>query len=341
MNRYIFTLFFVLIHNVFFSQKLLISSGNKQIDQWCDNAIELVTQDGSKNFRQSMELIKKAHTLALKEGNVKADCIAHFAEATILKRAGSFDVAIATLNNALNQTKKLTEPEKTEILAYTYHYLGFIHQSKSDWKKSLDSYYKALVYANKMQDKTERIIVLTRIGDIFQAMGDSKNAEKYFLEALEKNDRKHPMPTIDAYISYANMLLDADPKKAIQMSEKALEIAHKNGIDSKDYNIYFNFSGAYFTLKNLPKSIEMMNKAIENAQKNHKSLTQFYLGLGQIKEADSKPKESEKFYKKAIQEARNEKDLYMEMQTYSYLKDLYKKNGKIANSLRRWSRKIF
>lgn len=158
-------------------------------------------------------------------------------------------------------------------------------------------------------------------------MGDSKNAEKYFKEALAKDDQKNPSISTEIFITYANMLLDQNPLRSIDMSKKALQIAERQKLDKKLYNIYFNLSGANFTLGNITKATEMMDKAIENAIKNNKSLTQFYLGLAQIKEAENKNDESRQFYLKAIDEAQKEKDLYMEMQSLTYLKNFYKKGG--------------
>lgn len=68
-----------------------------------------------------------------------------------------------TLKDAIATASKLNEPEKSALLAYCYHYEGFIFQSQSKWQESLNSYYKAVSHAELMPERDEYLMLLTAL----------------------------------------------------------------------------------------------------------------------------------------------------------------------------------
>lgn len=335
MIRFVFFILLILVYPQLFSQDLLTTSGNKEVDSICSRSIDMIVSNPVKNFKTAIQLADKAEQIAIADNNSKEIAVACFTKATILVKMGSYKSAEEAIQKAIKISETISNTDlKNETLAYCYHYLAFVYQSQSNWQKTLDNYYKALDFIKNKKDPSQAALLLTRIGDIFQAMGDPKNAEKYFLEALEKNSgEKNPAIAIQIYNSYANLLTDSDPDSAIEMSNKALKIAGENNIKNKFYNIYFGLSGAYFMKKNFPIAIENMNKAIESARQNQKPLTQYYIGFAEIYGAMGQAAQSEQYYLQAMEEAQKDQDLYMEYQATALLKNFYGKTGQTEKLL--------
>lgn len=313
----------------------MTESGNREIDSRSRQAIELVTKDPVKNFNTAIKLAERAGQIAEKNNLPKGIAVACFAQATILVKMGSYKTAEEAVSRAIKASEKIEDAgARSEMMAYSYHYMAYIFQSQSNWQRSLDNYYKALDFVKDKKDPSQAALILTKIGDIFQAMGDTKNAEKYFTEALQKNKQgNNPVIAIQIYISYANLLTETRPDSAIEISNEALRIAQQNKIENKDYNIYFGLAGAYFMKKDFARAIESMNSAIENARQYKKPLTQYYIGFAEIYGAMNQPAQSENYYRQAIAEAQKDRDLYMEYQATAMLKAFYERTGQTGKLL--------
>ena len=311
-----------------FSQELLKTSGNPAIDGPASNAIELMTKDAANQFDNAINLTDEALQTALREQEPKGIAVARFAKATVLLRAGSYAAAQASIENAIAVCQKITDTqEKNEMLAYCYQYLGFIFGSQSNWEESLKNYFKGYDLIKDRGNVSQAALLLTKIGDIYLAAGDKPNAEKYFLEALEKDQGKNAVVRLQIYVSYANLLTETRPDSAIAVCNEALALAQKQGIKNKDYNIYFAMAGAYFTKGDYMRAILTMNRAIDNAKINNKPLSQYNIGFAEIYNGMNQRNQAEHYYLQAIEEAKKENNLYMQYQAMNLLQNFYQKTG--------------
>jgi serine phosphatase RsbU (regulator of sigma subunit) len=180
-----------------------------------------------------------------------------------------------------------------DILGGVYNFLG-------DFNKRLDCNLKCLALREKAKDVSAQLSTTNNIGDTYMSMGDYKNALRYFKLCLafpnldarikaivycnigeahfhsksydlvsENTDKglqyglesDYWQIVIAAYQMQAQMLIIQDKnKEAIELLEKAVNIAKgKNSIED-EYPLYLYFSEAYGNLNQFEKAYTKLNK---------------------------------------------------------------------------------
>lgn len=238
------------------AQQLLIEADNDSIDIPCHKAISLIEKDISKNFGSAIHLVEITSEKALANKDARGYIISQFTKATILTKAASYKSAQESIQKAIDVANQTADSkEKNNLLAYCCHYMAYIFQSQSDWQNSLNNYYKSIEFARKSNDLVEEINLLIRIGDIFQAMGNTKASEKYFIEALQKSENTSmPLIQIQALTAYAYYCINEQANNAITYGNKALKVASESKLNEKKLSNLFHFSRSILYATKLSES---------------------------------------------------------------------------------------
>lgn len=169
--------------------------------------------------------------------------------------------------------------------------IGEVHFMKNELYLALEAYRKShnmlLIDGNDMVSLGE---VENRIGMVYFAMNDTKNAKKYYYTSLKRLENiNNKYYAIEVLINIANVYIDKSPKKALDFYEKAMEFAkdigskkkisqvykhlsecyeilgdYKNALEY--YKVFFNFNEEVMSL-NLGNKLEILNIELKNFQK--------------------------------------------------------------------------
>lgn len=180
------------------------------------------------------------------------------------------DSAIFYLDSALSLGKKIL-PKNNPKIGVTYNLLGHVYHRKSNQKKLLYYFKKALEIRLIALGESSKHTGSTSIqlAKAYQMIGDFKNAEKYYRLSVKifkkaKIKNKRNLALANAHLSFSNMYFKSrDFDKAISLLETARALA----IKSEKYNAVFlnrcdiELAKNYKEKKEYEKAITLLKKS--------------------------------------------------------------------------------
>jgi len=180
---------------------------------------------------------------------------------------------------------------------------------KSNYKKAIEYYEKALEIAREIGNKLGEGTALGNLGLVYGGLGKIKKAMEYYEKALEiareiGNKLGEGAALANLGLIYGDL---GEVKRAIEYYEKALEIAREIGNKSGEGTALGNLGLVYRDLGEVKKAMEYYEKALEIAQEIGNELGEgaalanlglAYGDLGEVKKAIE-------YYKKALEIARD------------------------------------
>jgi tetratricopeptide (TPR) repeat protein len=100
------------------------------------------------------------------------------------------------------------------------------YRARGNFQKAIEYLLKGLEVRKKIGDKPGMMFSLARVGDMYQAVGQSETALKYYLEALRLNGENTTDALFDIYGSIARLYMEL---KRYEEARKYIDLALKNG----------------------------------------------------------------------------------------------------------------
>jgi len=239
-------------------------------------------------------------------------------------RAASFRWDTASINNLLNDAKKITlsgdldsaghlynlAEEQSLQSGYPYGYikgrigLGNIAINKGDYKTALEHYKTAVKECKSPPSKILLTPLYNNIGNIYTLKGNYEiSAQQYelALQSREQYGSELPLETIYNNLSIALNKLNM-PVRSLFYLEKAEQLALSNNNYYTLADIYNNKGAAYTELKDTKKSMASFNEAVLISKKCGYLNTLYsalvnlgitYLNEGKIRQAIAKFEETD------------------------------------------------
>ncbi|NOZ34461.1 MAG: tetratricopeptide repeat protein [Chlorobi bacterium] len=239
-----------------------------------------------------------------------------------------FAIAEKYYQKSLKYALKLKD---TISLINLYNNIGVINDSRADYAKALDSYFKSLTLSELHSKNSPNGFLYNNIGLIYYSNKDFKNAEKYFNKAYQialKNNSEDGIATY--YINYGVLLTKQKKyQKALSYYKKALVIEIKLRNLLNIATVYENMADAYRELKKYDLSEKYYYSAIEENHRvgNKNGNASIYSGMGDMYFQLNNFKKALSFYFKSVKLAKQISAKKIRLDAYEKLMNLYKKTG--------------
>ncbi len=143
--------------------------------------------------------------------------------------------------------------------------IGLNYQSKSDYPKALEYFFKSQNYYESTRNILGIGIVYSNIGVVYQAQGNYKKALDYALKALKINEQINRPANIASDLGNIGVLymLMKDYNKALEYDKRSLSLFEK--IDDKDAiaNNLGNIANVYLEMRDYDQSLDYNIKALK------------------------------------------------------------------------------
>ena len=224
----------------------------------------------TENFSKALEYVKSGINLLTKEPSEFPESVRdemrlgylYFQAGEIYESLGLFAEAQKNYSNA---EKMFEEHCMNEQLIDVRIIMGNLHRDNEEFVNAEDCYKKALEHAEYMgkglpeKFKKYEVMALQSIGCLKQKTEDFKNAEKYLLEALKKQEEVGDVPVnkdktlFSICNSLCEIYIEIDNKsKAKEMLNKLSKFSD-NTIDNKE-SIESHYSNLFGVIKNKPEA---------------------------------------------------------------------------------------
>lgn len=325
MKKSICAFLLILFPAFFFSQELspLFKSGNKTVDQLAATSREQMLND--KDNLNALKTADKAKQIAISDNDKLAMAKANAAISWIFLDNKNLDAAENFAEKAL---KNIQGEEEAEAEAVLHHQIGIILDEKSEPKKALEHYLKAVKYYTDTKNYFRQAQVNNEISRLYLITGDKDSFNKYF-SLTEKILKTHPNARLQlSYNNQMNFVLMEQRKfeEAYKINMESAALALKTGEKKFVNTSYYNAAGALFEQGKEEEAMVLVDKAIDYAKKNKIDYTEQLVGKAQIFLSQGKKKEAEQLFLSTINELRKNKDKFMEMQARKLLMNYYIEN---------------
>lgn len=308
-----------------YSQELspIFNSKNKEVNELCEKARKQMLAD-SDNLN-ALKTAEKAKQIAVLKEDPLATAKANAAIGWIFLDSKNRDAAQNFVEKAFKNIENKDYPEAEAML---HHQLGIILDEKSEPKKALEHYLKAVKYYTEIKDYFRQTQVYNEISRLYLVTGDQDSFNKYFKLTAELL-KIHPNNRLQLnYNNQKNYVLMSERKldEAYNLNLRSVEIA-KEINEKKIANIaYYNAAGALFEQGKIQEANSLIDNAINYAKQNNLDYTDHLVGKAQILMTEGKKDEAERLYLNAINDLRKKRDKFMEMQTRKLLMNYYVEN---------------
>lgn len=308
-----------------YSQELspIFNSKNKDVNELCEKARKQMLAD-SDNLN-ALKTAEKAKQIAVLKEDPLATAKANAAIGWIFLDSKNRDAAQNFVEKAFKNIENKDYPEAEAML---HHQLGIILDEKSEPKKALEHYLKAVKYYTEIKDYFRQTQVYNEISRLYLVTGDQDSFNKYFKLTAELL-KIHPNNRLQLnYNNQKNYVLMSERKldEAYNLNLRSVEIA-KEINEKKIANIaYYNAAGALFEQGKIQEANSLIDNAINYAKQNNLDYTDHLVGKAQILMTEGKKDEAERLYLNAINDLRKKRDKFMEMQTRKLLMNYYVEN---------------
>jgi tetratricopeptide (TPR) repeat protein len=291
-----------------------------------------------ENYDSAFLFANRARTLSDETKYANGIAEAELWIGTTLLNSGKPDEALTHLI----KTSGLSSDKK--ILARALTNIGVVYNSKSDFPRALNYYYKALKIEEAIGNKPGIARNLGNIGSIHTSQGNYPHALEMYNKALALSSSTHDKTRMAIhYGNIANVYtLMLDYKNAIQFTEKALELRtqlnNKNGIALS----YTTMGSIYYIKKDYSMALEYYSKALklDGELGNENKLAMNYGNIGLVYMKTGKFAVAEKHLKEALKISIDLKALDGQKIHYKYLSQFYDTIGNFKYALENYRKFI-
>lgn len=310
-----------------YSQSLtpIFKSNHKKVDELCQKAHQQMLKD--EDNLHAIKTADQAKQIAISDQDDLAIAKANATLSWIFLDNNNLNVAENFVNKAFQNIQGKKFPEAEGVLN---HQIGIILDKKSEPKKALEHYLKAVNYYIKSKNHPKQIQVYIEISRLYLVTGDKESFNKYF-KITEELLQKYPNPRLQLnYNNQKGFLLMGKKKfpEAYEINMKSVEIASKNDYKDLVASSYYNAAGALFELGKTDKALQLVDYTIDYSIKNKLNYTEYLVGKASILMSLGKNNEAEQLYLNSIKSLQKSKNKFMEMQARNLLSNYYKSINK-------------
>lgn len=243
------------------------------------------------------ESLKLAKELKVK----KFTAHSYYIKGAVYMEQANFDVAINSINNALEYYTTLNDLKGLEKCK---NVLGVLYSYKGEFKRSLKSYQEGKAIAEKLGDKKSIHKYLYNIGNIYSQTGDYEKALHNFNKSLEVNIKnKDSLGILNGLNSIASLYYEqGNYPVSLDYHNKSLKIAERTKDSIGIFQSLINIGNLYRQQNKNDKALYFYNKAlaIEKAKYNVKNVTALKNNIAGIFYDKNDFKSAEKYYLESI-----------------------------------------
>jgi len=187
-------------------------------------------------------------------------------------------------------------------ISKTYNSLGIISDVEGDWEKAISNYNKAILNAQKVNERNIEASALNNIGIIHAKYGNYKEALEHYQKALTLFEGLHSVKNIsNSYNNIGTILYHQDRlNEALIYLEKSVRMGKDK--DLINGTAYSNIAQIYQDLNKIDSSFHYINLAISIKKKRNDiyGLIPLYNNLGLLYEKEQKYKRAINSYLKSL-----------------------------------------
>lgn len=322
---------------IIFAEKALNISKN-QNDRL--NEARALKNLGSANFliqnnSLAIEYLMKAEKLSkeLKAENILAEVYQNLGFS--FKYDTKFLEAINYYQESISIWNKLENNERN--IASSLSAIANIYRVFDNYPQAIELYLEALELYNKINFDEGVAWIDFNIGVLHKKNKDFIKAKEYITRAFNRYEslfkvsevkNKNGLAMCYSQLSSIERKL-GDPKKAIELGEKALEIRLISGLESVIAEEYSNLGRIHLDIGNISKAKDYLELSLANKKESmdKNGMAIIYGSLAKIEIFRSNYKEAEKLLQKSLFYAKQTKSLYNIHDAYLIYSEMYEKRG--------------
>jgi len=206
---------------------------------------------------------------------------------------GRYEESILAFEQALFLFQKLGD---TEGVGSVLNYIGLNYRARGNFQKAIEYLLKGLEVRKKISDKPGMMFSLARVGDMYQTVGQSETALKYYNEALLYGGENTTDALFDIYESIARLYMQL---KRYEEAKKYIDLALNNG--SAWHQLLL--ARFYFETGLPEKALSIYEQVMTKTQKtsDYALLASTLMGICQIYELKKNYQAAIKYAKNAFQ----------------------------------------
>lgn len=280
------------------------------------NTLDLTNQ-GIKTIDKNTEY----HTWLLKH-----NALSHRGLGILYTNEGDLQKALNELNNALQIVEQYETSNPSEFAKDVISILnskGVVQKKFGQYTEALETYQKAVGYAEKINDLNSVAIFLTNTGNIYQELGELDLA----LEYIEKAIDQHKILNNERGVAISSLTLANILNSQAKFAEarphyiQALNFCKEQGYSGHVGLIQSNLGVLEKRLGNLNLAQDYFNNAIENIEKagNKQGLALVYGNLADLAITQNDYKNAIEYANKQLNEAKETQALVNQRYAYKHL----------------------
>lgn len=208
----------------------------------------------------------------------------------------SLDSALVYGEKALLFAQKT---KKHELISQCYSNLGGVYLRKENFKKSEESYQKAIQIRTANKDFEGVAKAKINIGNVLASKQDYVPATKYFIEAIQYFDGKND--TIVSLTKGNLGLIFYEMKnfpKAIKYLEESTDFLKKNDMKQGLCHTYLSLGDVYLDKKDTLKALNSYKTSLENCKscKDNLGISTLNQRIGAVHSAKGNSENAKKYY---------------------------------------------
>ncbi|MCE7991178.1 MAG: sensor histidine kinase [Roseivirga sp.] len=236
--------------------------------------------------------------------------VAYYNMAITFNRFHHYDSALAYLEQVIDISE---QRQAAEMLADTYHFIGIITRSRSDYARALKYEIRALSSYEMVGDSARMVSAMENIGVTYDNLKDYEKAYKYITGAIamaqEMDEREGRAFSIAPLVSNNLGRLLIKLKRYDEAFETLRESVVLHQVDTNKpcalQYPYYNLGNAFLITEQLDSAKHYLNKALELAN----SCINYYVqslashDLGELNYKEGNKATAKRFFKQALEGA--------------------------------------
>lgn len=228
----------------------------QQVEVYIDYAgvcINLQDRDRSTDF------LDKANRLLKSFPDEQLQARAVCREGFLYLHYGDYPRAIELFLEAEKQINRISIPPSLKdsyFLTLIYSGLGRVYEKNDDWEKSVQAYLKVVEICERLGMRTRLSWHYLNVGNGFMALNEQKNAERFYLKAIDTTDDISQEARASAYANLGFVYLEKQNyAKALELFDRAEHLyKEKSQEDYLNFSIIEAWRGRLFALRNQPET---------------------------------------------------------------------------------------
>jgi predicted ATPase len=186
--------------------------------------------------------------------------------ANVHEKRAEYDVAMETLNTALEEMK--IQPDPVEE-ARIYNAIGSIHYKKGDFAVAIEITTRALKLVEDTTDHDVIAAIDKNLGNYYLRTRNAERGKEYYLKAIERAGQigdKILIAQLYNNLGVAGEIM-GQMDSALENHQKSLELNEQLGYAAGRTTSYLNLGMVYSKLEDFDRALEYYGKALTIAQR--------------------------------------------------------------------------